>query len=270
MCEGNFHGRTTGAISFSSDKQATKDYGPFLPGFLTIPYNDLAALEAAMADTDVAGFLVEPIQGEAGVKVPTEGYLSQAKALCEKHNVLFIADEIQTGLYRTGMLLAVDYEQVKPDILLLGKALSGGLMPVSAVLANDEIMLCVKPGEHGSTYGGNPLAAATATVALQVMEDEDMGGNATRMGELFRSKLSSYNLPVVREIRGKGLLNAIEINHENPDAAWEICLQLKEKGLLAKPTHGDKIRFSPPLVISKIQMEEAIEIIRTVLVKFGQ
>jgi ornithine--oxo-acid transaminase len=260
-CEGNFHGRTTTIVSFSSDPSSTKHFGPYTPGFEIIPYNDIPALERALANKHVAGFLVEPIQGEAGVLVPDSGYLARAKQLCEQANVLFIADEIQTGLCRTGKMLACDYEQVRPDILLLGKALSGGMMPVSAVLADDEIMLTLKPGEHGSTYGGNPLACATAITSLQVLKDEKMAENAVVMGELLRKGLNGLGSKHIALVRGKGLLNAIVINHINSDAAWGLCLQLKDNGLLAKPTHGDKIRFAPPLVITREQVKECVEII---------
>jgi len=261
VCEGNFHGRTTTVISFSSDPSARKNFGPYMPGFIVIPYNDLPALENALSDKDVAGFLIEPIQGEAGVFVPDEGYLSKAKAMCEEANVLFIADEIQTGLARTGKMLACDHENVRPDILLLGKALSGGMLPVSAVLADDEIMLTIKPGEHGSTYGGNPLAAKVAITALKVLKEEKMAENAEAMGKLLRKELKNLNSPHIEIIRGKGLLNAIVIKHKHQNAAWELCLKLKEKGFLAKPTHGDKIRFAPPLVISKEQILECVKII---------
>ncbi|HMR93345.1 MAG TPA: aminotransferase class III-fold pyridoxal phosphate-dependent enzyme, partial [Chitinophagaceae bacterium] len=233
----------------------------YLPGFIHIPYNDTAALARALENKNVAGFLVEPIQGEAGVLVPDDGYLSKAKAMCEAANVLFIADEIQTGLCRTGRLLACDHEQVRPDILLLGKALSGGMLPVSAVLADDEIMLTIKPGEHGSTYGGNPLACQTAIAALQVLEDEKMAENAERMGELLRKELAAIQSPFIKTIRGKGLLNAIVIEHTDKEAAWNLCLRLKENGLLAKPTHGDKIRFAPPLTITGPQIKECAAII---------
>ena len=261
VCEGNFHGRTTGIISFSTDPAATKNYGPFMQGFKVIPYNDIDALSKALEDKNVAGFLVEPIQGEAGVLVPDEGYLTRAKQLCKNENVLFIADEIQTGLARTGKMLACDHEGVRPDILILGKALSGGMMPVSAVLADDEIMLTIKPGEHGSTYGGNPLACKVAITSLQVLKDEKMAENAVAMGELLRNELNSLQSKYISNIRGKGLLNAIVINHRDPEAAWTLCLQLKENGLLAKPTHGDKIRFAPPLVITKEQILDCVEII---------
>lgn len=261
VCEGNFHGRTTGIISFSTDPAATKNYGPFMQGFKVIPYNDIDALSKALEDKNVAGFLVEPIQGEAGVLVPDEGYLTRTKQLCKNENVLFIADEIQTGLARTGKMLACDHEGVRPDILILGKALSGGMMPVSAVLADDEIMLTIKPGEHGSTYGGNPLACKVAITSLQVLKDEKMAENAVAMGELLRNELNSLQSKYISNIRGKGLLNAIVINDRDPEAAWTLCLQLKENGLLAKPTHGDKIRFAPPLVITKEQILDCVEII---------
>lgn len=262
VCEGNFHGRTSTVISFSSDPLARKNFGPYMPGFISIPYNDIDALEKTLNDKDVAGFLFEPIQGEAGVLVPDEGYLSKAKQLCEKANVLFIADEIQTGLARTGKMLACDHENVKPDILILGKALSGGMMPASAVLADDEIMMTIKPGEHGSTYGGNPLSAKVGITSLQVLIDEKMAENAAMMGELLREELKKINSLHIAMIRGKGLLNAIVIDHQNPEAAWQLCLALKENGLLAKPTHGDKIRFAPPLIINKEQIMECVEIIR--------
>jgi ornithine--oxo-acid transaminase len=265
VCEGNFHGRTSTVVSFSSDPAARKNFGPFMPGFISIPYNDVPALAEALKDKTVAGFLVEPIQGEAGVFVPDEGYLSRAKQLCEAANVLFIADEIQTGLARTGKMLACDHEDVRPDILLLGKALSGGMLPVSAVLADDEIMMTIKPGEHGSTYGGNPLAAKVAIASLQVLKDENMMENAEAMGALLRDELKKLDSPHISIIRGKGLLNAIVINHPNKDAAWDLCLELKENGLLAKPTHGDKIRFAPPLIITEEQILKCVEIIGTSL-----
>jgi len=266
VCEGNFHGRTSTVISFSTDPLARKNFGPYMPGFISIPYNDINALEKALNDNDVAGFLVEPIQGEAGVLVPDDGYLSKSKKSCEEANVLFIADEIQTGLARTGKMLACDHENVRPDILILGKALSGGMMPASAVLADDEIMLIIKPGEHGSTYGGNPLASKVAITSLQVLKDEQMAENAVEMGELLRKELIKINSLHVAMVRGKGLLNAIVIDHRNKEAAWELCLALKENGLLAKPTHGDKIRFAPPLIINKKQITECVEIIRKSLV----
>ena len=261
VCEKNFHGRTSTVISFSSDPYSKNNFGPYMPGFTAIPFNDLKALEAALENKNVTGFLVEPIQGEAGVVVPDDGYLKKAKSICEKHNVLLIADEIQTGLCRTGKMLACDHENVKPDILLLGKALSGGMLPVSAVLCNDEIMMTIKPGEHGSTYGGNPLACKTAIASLQVLQDENMAENAVLMGNLLRTELEKLNSPFISQVRGKGLLNAIVINHTNKDAAWELCIRMKENGLLAKPTHGDKIRFAPPLIIKKEQMIEAVEIV---------
>lgn len=259
--EGNFHGRTINVISFSTDESARKDFGPYTAGYVTIPYNDIKALEAALQDKDIAAFLVEPIQGEAGVYVPDEGYLAKAAEMCKAANVLFIADEIQTGLARTGKMLACDHENVRPDILILGKALSGGTMPVSAVLADIEIMMTIKPGDHGSTYGGNPLACKVAIAALEVLKDEHMSENAAELGEYFRKQLRALNHPNIELVRGKGLLNAIVIKHDNPEAAWELCLELKENGLLAKPTHGDKIRFAPPLVITKDQIDECIAII---------
>ena len=261
VCEGNFHGRTSSVISFSTDPTAKKNFGPYMPGFEAIPFNDIDALTLALTDKNVAGFLLEPIQGEAGVFVPDDGYLANAKNLCEKANVLFIADEIQTGLARTGKMLACDHENVRPDILLLGKALSGGVLPVSAVLCDDEIMMTIKPGEHGSTYGGNPLACKVAMTALRVLKEEKMAENADAMGDLLRSELNKLQSPYISIVRGKGLLNAIVIEHHNKDAAWELCLQLKENGLLAKPTHGDKIRFAPPLVITSEQLLECVSII---------
>ena len=251
VCDGNFHGRTTTIISFSSDPDAKRNFGAYTPGFISIPYNDTNALAEALADKNVAGFLVEPIQGEAGVLIPDEGYLAKAKQLCEEANVLFMGDEIQTGLARTGKMLACDHENVRPDILILGKALSGGMLPVSAVLADDEIMLTIKPGEHGSTYGGNPLACKVAMVALQILKDENMAENASALGELLRAELAALQSKHISIIRGKGLLNAIIIKHANPNAAWDLCMQMKENGLLAKPTHGDRIRFAPPLVNNK-------------------
>jgi len=262
VCEGNFHGRTSTVISFSNDPLARKNFGPYMPGFISIPYNDINALEKALNDNNVAGFLVEPIQGEAGVLVPDDGYLSKAKQLCETTNVLFIADEIQTGLARTGKMLACDHENVRPDILILGKALSGGMMPASAVLADDEIMMTIKPGEHGSTYGGNPLASRVAITSLQVLKDEKMAENAAIMGELLREELKKLDSLHIAMVRGKGLLNGIVIDHRNNDAAWELCLELKANGLLAKPTHGDKIRFAPPLIINKEQIMECVDIIK--------
>ena len=262
VCEGNFHGRTSAVISFSTDPSARDNFGPYMPGFIQIPYNDLEALELALKDESVAGFLVEPIQGEAGVVVPDEGYLSTAYELCKKSNVLFIADEIQTGLSRTGRMLACDHENVHPDILILGKALSGGCLPISAVLADDEIILTIKPGEHGSTYGGNPLACKVAIAALEVLQNENLSENAAAMGHYFRKQVLELNSPHIDCIRGKGLLNAIIIKHHRADAAWEFCLELKNNGLLAKPTHGDKIRMAPPLTINREQIDDCIEIIR--------
>ena len=261
VCANNFHGRTTGVISFSTDTSSTKNFGPFTTGFEIIPYNDLTALANALSDKYVAGFLVEPIQGEAGVKVPNEGYLSKAKQYCADANVLFIADEIQTGLCRTGKMLCCDHENVRPDILILGKALSGGTLPVSAVLADDEIMLTIQPGEHGSTYGGNPLACKIAITALQVLQEEKMAENSEVMGNIFRQELQKNNSPHIAAIRGKGLFNAIEIKHTDKNAAWKLCIELKENGLLAKPTHGDKIRFAPPLIINEQQLMECIGMI---------
>lgn len=270
VCEGNFHGRTTGVISFSSDPSSTTHFGPYLPGFIRIPYNDVKALEDVLSSSkNIAGFLVEPIQGEAGVVVPDEGYLTKCKQLCGSSNVLFIADEIQTGLARTGKMLACDHENIRPDILILGKALSGGMLPVSAVLTDDPIMLTIKPGEHGSTYGGNPLACETAIAALTVLKDEQMAENATAMGERLREGLRSLNSPHISIVRGKGLLNAIVISHANADAAWDLCLDLKDNGLLAKPTHGDKIRFAPPLIITAEQVDECVGIIGAALTKLG-
>ncbi len=268
VCAHNFHGRTISVISFSTDPSSTKQFGPFTPGFEIIPYNNTAALAAALQDKNVAGFLVEPIQGEAGVEVPDEGYLKKAKELCEQNNVLFIADEIQTGLCRTGKLLCCDHEGVTPDILLLGKALSGGALPVSAVLANDEIMLTIQAGEHGSTYGGNPLACKVAIEALSVLKEEKMAENAEHMGVLLRTALKKINSPYIHTIRGKGLLNAIVIQHTDTHAAWRLCMELKENGLLAKPTHGDKIRFAPPLVITAEQIKECAGIIEKSLAVF--
>lgn len=266
--EGNFHGRTLNVVSFSTDSTSTEGFGPFMPGYLSIPYNDLSALENALKEEHVAAFLVEPIQGEAGVFVPDEGYLKKAAELCKAANVLFIADEIQTGLARTGKLLACDHEEVRPDILILGKALSGGTMPISAVLADNEIMLCIKPGEHGSTYGGNPLACKVAIKSLEVIKKEKLSENAERLGKIFRERLSALQIPILKQVRGKGLLNAIVINHQDPDAAWNICLELKERGILAKPTHGDKIRFAPPLIITEEQLTECLDIIGDCLKSF--
>jgi len=268
VCDDNFHGRTSTVISFSSDPSSYKNFGPFMPGFLRIPYNDLNALEEVLKEENIAGFLVEPIQGEAGVVVPDEGYLSKAYSLCASANVLFIADEIQTGLCRTGMMLACDHENVRPNILLLGKALSGGVLPVSAVMADDEIMLTIRPGEHGSTYGGNPLACKVAIASLQVLKDEHLADKAASLGQHFREGLKALKSDFIKEVRGKGLLNAVVVQHADKDAAWKLCLALKDNGLLAKPTHGDKIRFAPPLVITKEQVDECIHIIAKCLSNF--
>ena len=272
VCENNFHGRTTTVISFSNDENARKNFGPYTPGFIKIPYDDVDALEKALKENDnIAGFLVEPIQGEAGVYVPSEGYLTKTKALCEQHNALFIADEIQTGIARTGQLLAVNHENVRPDMLILGKALSGGAYPVSAVLADDAIMNVIKPGQHGSTFGGNPIAAAVAMAALDVIKDEQLAENAQRLGELFRSKMNEYiaNSTIVNLVRGKGLLNAIVINDtEDSSTAWDICIALRDNGLLAKPTHGNIIRFAPPLVMNEEQLLDCVSIITKTLQAF--
>ena len=272
VCENNFHGRTTTIISFSNDETARKSFGPFTSGFIKIPYDDIEALEKALQSTpNIAGFLVEPIQGEAGVYVPSEGYLAKAKALCEKHNALFIADEVQTGIARTGKLLAVHHENVQPDILILGKALSGGVYPVSAVLANDAIMNVIKPGQHGSTFGGNPVAAAVAIAALEVIKDEKLAENAERLGVILRKGLNeiAQRNPLISLVRGKGLLNAIVVDcDEESDLAWEICMKFSEYGLLAKPTHGNKIRFAPPLVITEAQIQECLAIIEKALNDF--
>jgi ornithine--oxo-acid transaminase len=262
VCEDNFHGRTLNVVSFSTDPTAKNNYGPFMPGYEVIPYNNIPTLQAALQDKNVVGFLVEPIQGEAGVVVPDEGYIAKAAAMCREANVLFIADEIQTGLSRTGKLLACDHENVRPDILALGKALSGGTMPVSAVLADDEIMLTIKPGEHGSTYGGNPLASKVAIAALQVLKEESMAENAAEQGAYLRQKIKEFNHPNISIVRGKGLLNAIVIDHADKEAAWYLCLKMMELGLLAKPTHGDKIRFAPPLTITRDQVDECVGIIK--------
>lgn len=272
VCENNFHGRTTTIISFSNDETARKNFGPFTDGFIKIEYDNLEALEKALESSkNIAGFLVEPIQGEAGVYVPTEGYLAKAKALCEKHNVLFIADEVQTGIARTGKLLAVHHENVQPDILILGKAISGGVYPVSAVLCNNEIMNVIKPGQHGSTFGGNPVAAAVAIAALEVVKEEKLAENAERLGVILRKGLNEIaeRNNLITLVRGKGLLNAIVINTgENSDLAWEICLKFRDNGLLAKPTHGNKIRFAPPLVMTEDQIKECLEIIEKSLNEF--
>ncbi|KAF2333596.1 ornithine--oxo-acid transaminase [Flavobacterium ginsenosidimutans] len=272
VCENNFHGRTTTIISFSNDETARKNFGPFTDGFIKIEYDNLEALENALnSSKNIAGFLVEPIQGEAGVYVPSEGYLAKAKALCEKHNVLFIADEVQTGIARTGKLLAVHHENVQPDVLILGKAISGGVYPVSAVLCNDEIMNVIKPGQHGSTFGGNPVAAAVAIAALDVIKDEKLAENAERLGVILRKGLNDIAAKndLITLVRGKGLLNAIVINtDEDSDLAWEICLKFRDNGLLAKPTHGNKIRLAPPLVMTEEQIQECLEIIEKSLNEF--
>jgi len=261
VCNGNFHGRTITIISMSSDPDAYNDYGPYTPGFVNIPYNDIKALEKALEDPNVAGFLVEPIQAEAGVYVPEDGFLSKAFELCKKHRVLFAADEVQTGLARTGKMLACDHEDVRPDILILGKAISGGMLPVSCVLADNEIMLCIKPGEHGSTYGGNPIAAKVAIAALNVIREEKLAENAEKMGKIFRKRLKSIDSKLIEIVRGKGLLNAVVINSVNGISAWDVCIALKNNGLLAKPTHEHIIRFTPPLIINEEQLAEALDII---------
>ncbi|MCM5663519.1 ornithine--oxo-acid transaminase [Galbibacter mesophilus] len=272
VCENNFHGRTTTIISFSNDEGARKNFGPYTPGFLKIPYDNTEALEKTLKENDnIAGFLVEPIQGEAGVYVPSEGYLTKARELCKQYGVLFIADEIQTGIARTGKLLAIDHEDIKPDMLILGKAISGGVYPVSAVLADNEVMNVIKPGQHGSTFGGNPVAAAVATEALEVVRDENLAENAEKLGQKFRSELQKYieNSNIVSLVRGKGLLNAIVINDsENSSTAWDICMALKENGLLAKPTHGNIIRFAPPLVMTEEQLLDCVSIITKTLKDF--
>ncbi|MHC1733730.1 MAG: ornithine--oxo-acid transaminase [Bacteroidales bacterium] len=269
VCDGNFHGRTITIVSMSTDPDARKDYGPFTPGFITIPYNDLSALEKALADPDVAGFLVEPIQGEAGVFVPDEGFIRKAYDMCKKHNVLFIADEVQTGIARTGKLLACDHEGVRPDILILGKALSGGVLPVSAVLADDEIMMTIKPGEHGSTFGGNPLACKVAIAALEVVRDERLAEKAERLGKIFRDEMRALKSDMIEIVRGKGLLNAIVIRPKNGKEAWDVCLAMKEMGVLAKPTHGHIIRFAPPLIITEEQLLDAISLIKKAIQQFN-
>jgi len=270
VCQENFHGRTITIISMSTDPSSYKGFGPYTPGFKVIPYSNLKELENALKDPNVAGFLVEPIQGEAGVFVPEDGYLKTAFDLCKKNNVLFIADEVQTGLGRTGKMLACDHEGVRPDILILGKALSGGVMPVSAVLADNDIMLCIKPGEHGSTFGGNPLACKVAIAALKVLKDERLAENADRLGKIFRNEMKKLEQEheMVELVRGKGLLNAVVIKPRNGKTAWDVCLALKENGLLAKPTHEHIIRFAPPLVITEDQIMEAVEIIHDTLKSF--
>lgn len=261
VCENNFHGRTITVVSMSTDPDARDGFGPYTPGFITIPYNDLNALAEALNDPTVAGFLVEPIQGEAGVFVPDDGYLKMAYQMCRDHNVLFIADEVQTGIARTGKLLACDHEGVRPDILILGKALSGGVYPVSAVLADDEIMLCIKPGEHGSTFGGNPVAAKVAVAALEVVRDEKLAERAEHLGNIFREEMRKIDSSMIELVRGKGLLNAVVIKPKNGKEAWDVCLEMAKNGVLAKPTHGHIIRFAPPLVISEEELREAIGLI---------
>lgn len=264
VCADNFHGRTITIVSMSTDPSSYGGFGPFTEGFVKIPYNDVSALEKVIVDPDIVGFLLEPIQGEAGVVVPDDGYLKACYDICKSHNVLFIADEIQSGIGRSGRLLACDWEGVKPDILVLGKALSGGVTPVSAVFANDEIMLTIKPGEHGSTYGGNPLACAVGMAALDVVRDEKLAENADRMGKIFRSEVAKINHKMIKKVRGKGLLNAVVTEPSGDVKAWDICVMLKEKGLLAKPTHEHIIRFTPPLIINEAQMSEAVAIIKSV------
>jgi ornithine--oxo-acid transaminase len=262
VCEGNFHGRTISIISMSTDPDSYKGFGPYTPGFEVIPYDDIPALEKALEDENVVGFLVEPIQGEAGVYVPADGYLKKAYDLCKSKNVLFIADEVQTGIARTGKLLACDHEDVRPDVLILGKALSGGVIPISAVLADDDIMLVIKPGEHGSTFGGNPLAAKVATAAMEVVKDENLAEKAEELGKIFRKELEDFNSPMIELVRGKGLLNAIVIKPANGKEAWDVCVKMAENGLLAKPTHQHIIRFAPPLVITEDELHQAIVIIK--------
>jgi len=268
VCANNFHGRTITIISMSTDPDAYKGFGPYTPGFVTVPYNDLEALEAELKDPNVAAFLVEPIQGEAGVYVPDDGYLKKSFDLCKANNVLFIADEVQTGIARTGKLLACDHEGVRPDILILGKALSGGVIPVSAVLADDDIMLVIKPGEHGSTFGGFPLAAKVAVAALEVVKEEKLAERAEHLGNIFRREMEAMDSPMVELVRGRGLLNAVIIKPKDGKEAWDVCLKMKELGVLAKPTHGDIIRFAPPLVITEEELMEAIGIIKQAIKSF--
>ena len=268
VCDNNFHGRTITIVTLSNDPSSYAGFGPFTPGFVRIPYDDIPALEEALKDPNVAGFLLEPIQGEAGVYVPHEGYLKKAYDLCKAHNVLFMADEVQTGIARTGKMLACDHEGVRPDVLILGKAISGGLMPVSCVLADDEIMMTIKPGEHGSTYGGNPIAAKVSMAALQVIKDEKLEENAERLGKIFRERMEAIKSDMVEIVRGKGLLNAVVITPKNGKTAWDVCLKLRDNGLLAKPTHEHIIRFAPPLVINEEQLIEAIGIIEKTLKEF--
>src|SRR5574344_186798 len=268
VCDGNFHGRTITIISMSTDPDAYAGYGPFTPGFIKVPYNDIPALEKTLEDPNIAGFIVEPIQGEAGVYVPEDGYLKKASDLCKAKNVLFIADEVQTGIARTGKMLACDHENVRPDILILGKALSVGTMPVSAVLADDDIMLCIKPGEHGSTFGGNPVACKVAIAALEVVKEEKLAERAEYLGKIFRNELASLKSDMIQTVRGKGLLNAVIIRPKNGKEAWDVCEKMKEMGVLAKPTHQHIIRFAPPLVISEEELREAIEIIKKAIISF--
>jgi len=269
VCAENFHGRTITIISMSTDPDSYKGFGPFTPGFVTVPYNDLDALAKELEDPNVAGFLVEPIQGEAGVFVPDSGYLKKAFEMCKAKNVLFIADEVQTGIARTGKLLACDHEGVRPDVLILGKAISGGVFPVSAVLADDDVMLVIKPGEHGSTYGGNPLGCKVAMAALDVIKDENLAENAERLGKIFRDEMLKVDSDMIELVRGKGLLNAVAIKPKNGKTAWDVCVAMKENGLIAKPTHEHIIRFAPPLVINEEQLREAIEIIKKTLAQFA-
>ena len=268
FAKGNFWGRTLAAISSSDDPTSYKGFGPYMPGYDLIPYNNLDALKEELKDPNVCAFMVEPIQGEAGVVVPDEGYLAGVRSLCDKYNVLFIADEVQTGIARTGKMLATDYENARPDILILGKALSGGVFPVSAVLADDDVMLCIQPGEHGSTFGGNPLACKVAQAALEVVLDENLAENAFRLGEIFRREMNAIESDMITLVRGKGLLNAIVIKPKNGNEAWDVCLRLRDNGLLAKPTHGDIIRFAPPLVMTEAQLMECIDIIKKTILSF--
>ena len=268
FANGNFWGRTLAAISSSDDPSSYEGFGPFMPGYDLIPYNDLEALETELKDFNVCAFMVEPIQGEAGVVVPDEGYLAGVRKLCDKYNVLFIADEVQTGIARTGKMLACDYEDARPDLLILGKAISGGVFPVSAVLADDEIMLCIQPGEHGSTFGGNPLACKVAQAALEVVIDENLAENAYRLGKIFRRELRAFDNDMITLVRGRGLLNAIVIKPKDGKEAWDVCLKLRDNGLLAKPTHGDIIRFAPPLVITEEQLMDCIAIIKKTILSF--
>lgn len=268
--EGNFHGRSISSISASTDPSSYGGFGPLVPGYVIVPYNDLTAIENAFTDPNVAGIVFEPIQGEAGVVVPDAGYVKGIRALCDKYNVLMCADEVQTGLARTGKMLACDHENVRPDVLILGKALSGGVLPVSAVLADDEIMLTIQPGEHGSTYGGNPLACKVAIEALNVLRDEKMAENSERLGEILRTELRKINTKRIKLVRGKGLFNAIIIDETDGVSAWDICMKMKDNGLLAKPTHGDIIRFAPPLVMNEEQLMECVDIIKRSVLAFDQ